>query len=312
MAFTFFREMKPFQQLILLALLMLVCYMLFMAVSLAIAIPVFGMETVLNIQSAAGLDTSQAVNMLKYFQIVQSFGLFIIPPILAGWLFYGNFIKYLHLDKAISASQVFIAVMIMISAMPFINYIRELNAGMNLPDWLGGVEQWMKTSEEQATRLTEAFLNVNTFGALLMNLFMIAVLPALGEEFLFRGVIQRIFTRLTRNVHLGIWISAMLFSAMHMQFYGFIPRMLLGALFSYLLVWSGSLSVPIIAHFINNGLAVVAAFYINRQQLSPNIENIGSSQGTYYFAAASFIFVAILLVFFRKRNSKQLLNSDNA
>ncbi|MDR2911431.1 MAG: CPBP family intramembrane metalloprotease [Bacteroidales bacterium] len=311
MAFTVFREMKPLQQLILSAFVVIVCFLLFMTVSLIVAIPIFGMETVMNVPFVTGFDDPAVINMLKYFQIVQSFGLFIVPPIILGWLFYGNFIEYLYLNKTIIASSVCIVAVLMVSASPLINFIGELNAGMDLPDWMSGVEQWMKASEEKATKLTEAFLDVKTYRGLLLNLFMIAVLPAFGEEFLFRGIIQRIFTRITRNVNWGIWISAILFSAMHMQFYGFVPRMLLGALFGYLLVWSGSLWIPVIAHFINNGIAIVAAFYINQHKLSPYIEEIGSTHNTYYLTVISFIFVTALLVFFRKQNSKQSLSRNS-
>jgi membrane protease YdiL (CAAX protease family) len=269
------------------------------------------MKAVMNFASATGFNDPAVIGMLKYFQIVQSFGLFIVPPIILGYLFHGNFIKYLYLNRAIPASSVFIAVMIMISALPLINFIGELNAGMNMPVWMAGVEQWMKASEEKAAKLTEAFLDVKTHGGLLLNLLMIAVLPAFGEEFLFRGVIQRIFIRITQNFHWGIWISAILFSAMHMQFYGFVPRMLLGALFGYLLVWSGSLWIPITAHFINNGIAIVASFYISRQKLSPYIDEIGSTHSTFYLTAISLVFVALLLAFFRKQNRKQSLNIYN-
>jgi uncharacterized protein len=110
------------------------------------------------------------------------------------------------------------------AASPFINFIGGLNANMQFPDWLSGVENWMKNAEDKAAEITEAFLKVETVGGLAFNIFMIAFLPAIGEELLFRGVIQRIFTNWTRNYHWGIWISALLFSALHMQFYGFIPE----------------------------------------------------------------------------------------
>ena len=105
----------------------------------------------------------------------------------------------------------------------------------------GGIEKWMKDAEESAAEITKAFLDVKTIPGLVFNVFMIAFLPAVGEELLFRGIIQRIFTDMTKSHHWGIWISAILFSAMHFQFYGFVPRVLLGALFGYLLVWSGSI-----------------------------------------------------------------------
>lgn len=311
MAFTAFHEMKPLPQLMFSAFVIVVCYLLFMVVSIIIAMPVFGVDTVMNGWFITDLNNSGNIGMLKYFQIVQSFGVFIVPPVILGWLFHGSFIKYLYLNRTFIFPSVFIVIILMVSVSPLINFIGELNANMELPAWMHGVEQWMKAAEGNATELTETFLDVKTQGGLYLNLFMIAVLPAFGEEFLFRGVIQRIFTRMTRNIHLGIWISAILFSAIHMQFYGFIPRMLLGALFGYLLIWSGSLWVPIIAHFINNGIAVVAMYYVGKNKLSPGIEEIGSTADTYYLAAVSFVFVAVLLAAFKRQNCKRALNMGN-
>ncbi len=118
---------------------------------------------------------------------------------------------------------------------PFINFTGEINGRMHFPPWLEDMEEWMRTAEENAERLTRAFLEVKTTGGLLFNLLMVAVLPAIGEELLFRGVIQKQLSAWSGSHHWGIWLSAALFSALHMQFYGFLPRMLLGALFGYLL-----------------------------------------------------------------------------
>ncbi|MDX1283818.1 MAG: CPBP family intramembrane glutamic endopeptidase, partial [Draconibacterium sp.] len=175
------------------------------------------------------------------------------------------------------------------------------------PSWLAGVENWMKEAEENAAAITEAFLNVKTIPGLAFNIFMIAFLPAIGEELLFRGVIQKIFTNMTRNHHLGIWISAMLFSALHMQFYGFVPRVLLGALFGYLLVWSGSMWLPILGHFLNNAFAVIAMFFIENNMLNPEYEDIGSTTESYYLAALSLGLTFVFLLMIKRQNSgKQL------
>jgi hypothetical protein len=133
---------------------------------------------------------------------------------------------------------------------------------------------------------------------------MIAFLPAIGEELLFRGVIQRIFTSWTRNQHWGIWISAILFSALHMQFYGFIPRVFLGVLFGYLLVWSGSIWLPIIAHFINNAVAVVAMYLIDKGLLSQEIEEIGTTSDSYYMAAVSLLLIVVFMLMIKRQNSE--------
>jgi hypothetical protein len=303
MAFTAFREMKPFSQLMFSVFVVIVSFLAFLVVSLVIAIPFFGLDSMLSIPTMDELNNPESIRVLKYFQVVQSIGVFIVPPFILGWLFHGKILEYLCLNKKVTSESVLLVLVLSFAASPFVNFIGEINANMQLPVWLSGVENWMKNAEEKAAELTEAFLNVETTGGLIFNIFMVAFLPAIGEELLFRGVIQRIFTNWTRNFHWGIWISAILFSALHMQFYGFIPRVFLGVLFGYLMVWSGSMWLPIIAHFINNAVAVVAMYMIDKKLLSPEIEEIGTTSDSYYMAAVSFILIVVFMLMIKRQHS---------
>lgn len=302
MAFTAFRDMKPFSQLMFSAFVILASTLGFMIIALIIAFPVFGLDSLMGIPSLDEINDPAAIKVLKFFQVVQAIGLFIVPPIILAWLFSGRTTEYLHINKSFSSVSVLLIAVLMFFAAPFINLMGELNSNMVFPEWLSGVEQWMKNAELNAEEITMAFLKVDTTAGLLFNLFMIAVLPALGEELLFRGVIQRIFTKMTKNHHWGIWISAILFSALHMQFYGFVPRMLLGVLFGYLLVWSGSMWLPIIAHFFNNGIAVIAFYLIDKGLLNSDVEEIGSASGSYYMAAISLGLIIVLILIIKKQN----------
>lgn len=308
MAFTAFRDMRPFPQLMFSIFIILVSFLVFFIASLLLAIPLFGLDSMMSIPSLSDLNDPQSVNVLKYLQVVQSVGLFIVPPFILGWLYSGKISEYLYLNKSFDATSLLLVFVMMFFAAPFINFIGEINNKMQFPDWLEGIESWMKNAEENAAQLTEAFLNVKTIAGLSFNLFMIALLPAIGEELLFRGVIQKLFTRMTRNHHFGIWISAILFSALHIQFYGFVPRMLLGILFGYLLVWSGSMWLPIIGHFFNNALAVIAWFLIHKNMLSPDVEKIGSTSGSYYLAMISLLLIVLFLWMIKRQNAgKELL-----
>jgi len=289
MAFSAFRGMKPFQQLVFSAFVIIVSFLIFLFISLALAVPVFGLDAVINMPSINDLNNPESLRILKYFQVVQSVGLFIIPPFILGWLFHGNTSEYLGLDNRITLASVVMVTVLIIASQPFINFVGEWNMQMHFPERFSGVENWMKNAEENAALLTEAFLNVETTGGLLFNLFMIALLPAVGEELLFRGVIQKILTNWIKNHHWGIWIAAILFSALHIQFYGFVPRMLLGVIFGYLLVWSGSIWLPVVAHFINNASAVTAMYFIEKDMLNPSLENIGSTSESYYIAGISLV-----------------------
>ncbi len=303
MAISAFRDMKSFPQLIFSAFVILVCFLAFMVLSLVIALPFFGMDAVMNISSLSNFNNPESIFILKYFQTVQAIGLFIVPPLILGYLFHGNTSEYLHLDKSFNSSTLLLVIVLMLFAGPFINLVGELNNNMSLPEWMSGIEQWMKDSEENAALITEAFLDVNTIGGLAFNLFMIALLPAIGEELLFRGVIQKIFTNMTKNYHWGVWISAILFSAMHLQFYGFVPRVMLGAAFGYLLVWSGSMWLPMVGHFLNNALAVIAMYLINNGTISPDFEEIGSTTDSYYMAALSMGLIVVFMLMIKQQNA---------
>ncbi|MCY1721753.1 CPBP family intramembrane metalloprotease [Prolixibacteraceae bacterium Z1-6] len=303
MAFTAFRDTKPFSQLIFSAFVILVCFLAFTVLSLLIAWPLFGIDSVMNISSLGNFENPESIAILKYFQTVQAIGLFIIPPVILGYLFHGKIKEYLHLNKAVNNSSLLLVVVLMLFAGPFINFIGEINNNMSFPDWMSGIEKWMKESEENAAIITKAFLDVKTIPGLTFNIFMIAFLPAIGEELLFRGVVQRIFTNMTKNYHWGIWISAILFSTLHMQFYGFVPRVLLGAMFGYMLVWSGSMWLPIVGHFLNNALAVIGMYMINNELISPDFEEIGSTSDSYYMAAISLGLVLLFMLMLKRQNA---------
>lgn len=150
--------------------------------------------------------------------------------------------------------------------MPFTGLMAEWNESMKLPEGLSGVEQWMKENESALARLTEFLISFNSMGELVIAILVIAVIPAIGEEILFRGILQRKLAEHWANIHLAIWVSAAIFSAIHFQFYGFLPRLLLGALFGYLYFWTGRVGMAIFAHFVNNAFTVLL-MWANRQKL---------------------------------------------
>ena len=196
------------------------------------------------------------IRSLKLMQLFQSLGMFVIPPIFVAYLWSEKPIAFLKIEKKMKWKNANIIILFMIIAIPFINLLGDFNQQLALPKALAGLEAMMKASELETGIITEKLLNVHNMTGLLFNIFLIAMLPALGEELFFRGVLQRIFQE-WKGAVAAIWISAFIFSAIHFQFYGFLPRLLLGAFFGYLLLWSDNLWLPILAHFINNLMAVV-------------------------------------------------------
>lgn len=222
----------------------------------------------------------------------------ILIPVLYLKLFervgFSNFIPSLKLSPV----AVLVAVLIVPSFM-FINSVFiEFNQGLELPAGLESLEQWMRATEDQAAKLTEYLTTFETPGVFILALVVVAVLPAIGEELVFRGVLQREMGAAFRNPHVGIWLSAILFSAIHMQFFGFIPRMLLGALFGYLYFWSGNLAFPIIAHFIQNGSQLAILYMVQLGVLHTDLEDPSAFPTSIIII---FTILTILLLFYFKK-----------
>ena len=295
MAIKAFRGMHPASQLLFSLFIIVVCFIVIFIVALIAAIPLFGLDSILSQLTSIDYNNQTTINLLKFMQTVQSLGIFLVPPIIIAYLFDGSVGRYLQMNKDFKVGMVLIAFVLILVANPAINFLGSINENMRLPEWMSGMEAKMKEMEQNAAFLLDKFMDVKTTGGLLFNILMIAVIPAFGEEFLFRGVIQRIFSEWTRSYHWGIWISAILFSALHMQFYGFIPRVLLGALFGYMLVWSGSIWVPVLAHFFNNAAGVLGLYFINKGAIDSSIEDIGSGTDHLPVAIASFLLTGLLL-----------------
>jgi len=291
------RESKPSAQLLFTALVILICGIAVMVLSIALGWLIYGVTLTEMQNLIQETSNPKSISVLKFFQTVQSIGVFIIPPFIIAWFLHDKPSVFLQYDKKPDFISILFVIVIILFANPFINFLTEINSKLSFPEWMNSVDLWMHNSENQANQITEAFLSTTSITTLLTNLAMIAILPALGEELLFRGIVQQLFKKKFRNAHAAIWISAAIFSALHMQFFGFLPRLVLGAMFGYMLEWSGTLWLPIIAHFVNNATAVIAYFLMQKGVIGSDIDKTGtSSDGSSYMVIASVIF---LFIFFR-------------
>lgn len=278
-------------------LLIIILSLLFVYLfAIVLAIPFWGKD-VLFMLDGGKLDLSQpeAISFLKYIQTISQFALFILPPIVFAYLVNIKIFEYLKLNFRFSLAQLILSVLLIYVSLPFLSWIGSLNQQMVLPEFLAGLENWMKTTEESASQQIIAFLNVKTFWAIFFNFIMIALIPGIGEELLFRGVLIRLFKKWFGNVHIAVIVSAILFSALHMQFYGFFPRFALGLILGYTFVWTSSLWIPIILHFLNNA-TILMIYYVNTTDviMDQEIESFGSSDNIFVILM-SFIFSFILL-----------------
>jgi uncharacterized protein len=226
------------------------------------------------VSSLISVSSLSGVEQMKLSQLFLSVGTFILPPFVLAYLCSKKTSAYLYLNNKIKWSDAGTIILFMLLIIPVVNLLGDLNQQLVLPKSFSGLENWMKLTEDKATRLEEQMLQVHSWYALFFNIVLIAVLPALGEELFFRGALIRIF-REWRGFQPAIWIVAFIFSAIHLQFYGFVPRLLLGAFFGYLLLWSGNLWLPILAHFINNVVAVIFYYLRFNGYKLPDIDSIG-------------------------------------
>ncbi|MCU4156572.1 CPBP family intramembrane metalloprotease [Carboxylicivirga sp. A043] len=222
-----------------------------------VAEPVFGVDMrSLN-------DMTSNIGFMQAYQILQSISLFVLPSLLAFYLFYNSFSQSISGKNSLSAQSTIITVFLIFAAQAFIAYSGWLNHQLRLPESLKELVVWMTEKEQELAELTTLLIRSDNWWQILITVFMMSILPALGEEFLFRGLLQRELSTWFNNKHIAIILTAILFSAVHMQFLTFLPRFLLGIMLGYLYVWSGSLWLAVIGHFTNNFMAIVAYMYLS-------------------------------------------------
>ena len=179
---------------------------------------------------------------------------FILPAIATAFFVYKKlWVNYLRLDKAPMIQSILMGGVWFIVSIPFVQFSYQLNQKLPLP-------QWMLNLENNTEHLLEGIIAQNNFYEIIINILLIGVIPAIGEEMIFRGIVQQQIGRLLKNEHVVVWLSAAIFSAIHMQFQGFFARMLLGSLLGYLFIWSKNLWVPMTLHLLNNGLQIIGIY----------------------------------------------------
>jgi len=305
-----FEQSHPFTKFLFLLFIIVVSFSIFLILGLITAVPLFGLQ-LSSFQEALNIHNPENMGLVKYMQFVQHLSIFVVPPIIAAYIFSKYPKHYLYAEVKSNFVVYILAAIIIIFAVPLINYTGALNAKLSLPASFSGLETKIRAMEEAAEKMTEAFLNVKTIGGLGVNLIIVALLPAVGEEFLFRGILFRLFVEWSKNKHVAILISAFLFSAIHFQFYGFLPRFLLGVLFGYLLVWSKNIWVPVTVHFVNNGLAVVLYYFMHGSEMYKKAENLGTDSFTMPSVIFSLLLVGMFLYLFYKltKNEEFVIDS---
>ena len=203
-------------------------------------------------------DITQYPDMMRLLQLISAIGTFLFPALALAWLCSSNPKEYLSIGKMPKGHILLLTFLCVFLLTPSISLTGLLNKQMELPSFMEPIESWMRSQEETAEQLTLKLLAGGGIITLFFNLIVIAVAAGVTEEFLFRGALQRIIGNWTHNHHIIIWSAAIIFSAFHMQFFSFLPRMLVGAYIGYLLYWTRNIWITVFAHFVNNAYAVIA------------------------------------------------------
>lgn len=293
-----FMKTKPaLNQFLILVSVVLVCFFVIGLIGtfLLSAVTGISLKEMMDL-SKLDFNKASAVNFLRGMQAVQFVSLFVVPTFICLWLFSTDHKKYLGWKKPPNAGYVFAGIGIMLIAIPFTSWLGELNRHFPFPKAMAG---WMQEKEDEATKTIEALLTRHTIKDLLLNLLCVAGFAAVGEELLFRGMAQRILIKLFRSPWLGIIVSAAIFSAMHMQFYGFLPRFALGILLGLIYWYSGSLWVAMLAHFVYDAVLITLVYFNPEMMKSENNMQLSNLA---LMGSISLALVILLVIWMKKRS----------
>ncbi|MBR3871347.1 MAG: CPBP family intramembrane metalloprotease [Paludibacteraceae bacterium] len=256
---------------------------------------------------AAGVDVT-SLNVERAVQFISSVITFIVGGVSVAYLIFENPKEELMMSSWGGGKNYLYGIIALLALLPIVGVLNEWNQGISFPDALAPLEQWMREAEDAAAELQERFLSGTSYLDLIINIVIMAITPAICEELLFRGVLQNQLEKWFKNAHIAVWVAAIIFSAIHFQFYGFLPRMVLGAALGYLLVYGKSLWLPIVAHCVNNSLAVITAWGANKLEIMKEVEAVAPTYTTSedYIFLIGCVFVVALSYYKLYYNNSQL------
>ncbi len=301
-----FSELLPSQQLIAAILLWIAC-LGFSSLCIQYIHDVLGIQGVArHIKSLQHND----IAIMRFTQIASTILGFLLPSLLYGFLITYKPFGYFSLISDFDLKWLFMAVVLILSIYPLVGLLAEMNGKISFPDGWSALEKELIDLEKLAKEYVVAFMDDKSATIFIINLFMIAIIPAICEEFFFRGVIQRISYKVFGNFHLAVLFSAFFFAFSHFEFYTFLPRIALGLLLGYMYYYSGSLVMPIFTHLLNNAMAVIALYITVLRGQSITME-VQESIPLYLVIISTVGFVVVYFYFvqssksFREKNTKK-------
>jgi uncharacterized protein len=290
-------EQKPLVQLV---IVFFIVFILGTIIFYLLAIPgtfLFGTSISEMTDFRNGTIDESHKGLLKFIQVSQEISLFIIPGLILAAMFRKDNESFLRINRTPEINTLLLVILLALVLIPVTMYTGILNSKLSLPEQLSGIEKWIKSKEAFASDLTDLFIKSSGTGELVLNIFILALLPSIAEEIIFRGILQNLLSKVFRSAHAGIWVTAIIFSAIHLQFYGFLPRLILGLCFGYLFYWSGNLWLPVMAHFVNNLVPVIMAYATGWKDINEKTGDLAG--GNLAVPLASVFICALILYHFR-------------
>ena len=303
----FFSNSSPFFQLGVLLYFVLIGILLNSAITHAVVY-------ITGLFSGSRPETGSFANMPFYtIQTAQFFSgilIFILPALSTAYFCSNKPYEFLQIKRRVTLKVILLSAIMLFFIAPFIELTSNLNSKIHLPELLAPLADWMQKTEEQAAGITEKTLSEKGFFAFATNIFIIGVMAGVAEEFFFRGALMSIITKKIKNHHMTIWLIAIIFSIIHFQFSGFIPRVILGAFLGYLLFWTKNIWVPVFAHALNNIMAI-AGYKLGLYQLSreSTVLTSSSENDSDFYVTLTIAIVGLALFLFCAKKMKRVTDS---
>ncbi|MBO4307116.1 MAG: CPBP family intramembrane metalloprotease [Bacteroidales bacterium] len=283
----FFEDTKPRGQLLALALIFVLFFILSVILSAG--------TTLAFALMSDGVDVH--LSLIAVTQIVSFAG----AALFFAFLFYEKPLRHLGLPIVDGMFvRLIVTCVIILCLLPMSDWLGRINDAWHLPQGLASFEESLRLLGEKSQEQVAAFLSQDSIGALMGNLIVMALVPAFCEELFFRGALQQLFCRMTKNYHVAIWITAAVFSLFHGEIFAFLPRFVLGAALGYLFYYGGSLWYNVTAHFLNNAAAIILFYFAANGKVDMDVAENSLNAPWYLAFIGLAIAVALLYVFFMK------------
>lgn len=295
------REKPYFIQLIVLALFMLGGMLVFSSLGTLLVMLIYHTPNI--------LEAADPVTAIRITQTLTTIGTFLVPSLLFAYCYNRQWFDYNAANRQPKQSMVNMVLILSVTLLPVVGVLAAFNESIMPQE--GTVAEFMRDLEEAANHILELVTSQRSSWDLIANILVFAVLAGVCEEFFFQGALQPLLTNWTRSPHIGILLTALIFSAMHFQFYGFIPRFLLGLYLGYLLYWSKSLWLPILAHVLHNTLSILVDFTLQGRGIDTDNMQFTDMKGALPTAAACALISAMAIVYiwriYRDEKNEQTL-----